>query len=95
MAPPHTMQFAGRADWALMIAIHGALRRDLERHGGRTPAGVHVRVAQRLLASSRVPPEAKLTRVHGHGRPTASWRSGFAKLTQGNAGSSQAGCRLT
>jgi Hemerythrin HHE cation binding domain len=29
MAPPHTMQLAGRADWALMIAIHGALRRDL------------------------------------------------------------------
>ena len=32
MAPPH-MQLAGRADWALMIAIHGALRRDLECHG--------------------------------------------------------------
>ena len=63
MAPPH-MQLAGRADWALMIAIHGALRRDLERHGGRTPAGVYVRVALRLLALSRVPPEAWLTRVH-------------------------------
>ena len=25
MAPPHTMQFAGRAGWALMIAIHDAL----------------------------------------------------------------------
>ena len=31
MAPPHTMQFAGRADWALMIAIHDALRRDLDK----------------------------------------------------------------
>jgi hypothetical protein len=25
------MQFAGRADWALMIAIHDALRRDLDQ----------------------------------------------------------------
>jgi hypothetical protein len=28
--PPHTMQLAGRADWALMTAIHDALRRDLD-----------------------------------------------------------------
>ena len=26
MAPPHTMQRAGRAAWALMKAIHDALR---------------------------------------------------------------------
>jgi len=31
MAPPHTMQFADRADWALMITIHDALRRDLDQ----------------------------------------------------------------
>jgi hypothetical protein len=31
MAPPHTMQLASRADWALMIAIHDALRRDLNQ----------------------------------------------------------------
>jgi hypothetical protein len=31
MAPPHTTQLAGRADWALMIAIHDALRRDLDQ----------------------------------------------------------------
>ena len=31
MAPPHTMQLAGRGDWALMIAIHDALRRDLDQ----------------------------------------------------------------
>jgi WhiB family redox-sensing transcriptional regulator len=31
MAPPHTMQLTGRADWALMIAIHDALRRDLDQ----------------------------------------------------------------
>jgi hypothetical protein len=31
MVPPHTMQLAGRADWALMIAIHDALRRDLDQ----------------------------------------------------------------
>jgi hypothetical protein len=29
--PPHTMQLADRADWALMIAIHDALRRDLDQ----------------------------------------------------------------
>ena len=29
--PPHTMPLTGRADWALMIAIHDALRRDLDQ----------------------------------------------------------------
>jgi Hemerythrin HHE cation binding domain len=29
--PPATMQLADRADWALMIAIHDALRRDLDQ----------------------------------------------------------------
>ena len=29
--PPHTMPLAGRAGWALMIAIHDALRRDLDQ----------------------------------------------------------------
>jgi hypothetical protein len=28
--PPHTMQLTGGADWALMTAIHDALRRDLD-----------------------------------------------------------------
>jgi hypothetical protein len=31
MAPPHTMPLAGRADWALMTAVHDALRRDLDQ----------------------------------------------------------------
>jgi hypothetical protein len=31
MAPPHTMQLTGRADWTLMKAIHDALRRDLDQ----------------------------------------------------------------
>ena len=31
MASPRTMQLADRADWALMIAIHDALRRDLDQ----------------------------------------------------------------
>jgi iron-sulfur cluster repair protein YtfE (RIC family) len=31
MAPPHTIQLAGRADWTLMTAIHDALRRDLDQ----------------------------------------------------------------
>jgi hypothetical protein len=29
--PPHTMPLAGRAGWALMIAIHDAPRRDLDQ----------------------------------------------------------------
>jgi hypothetical protein len=32
--PPHTMRLAVRADWALMIAIHDALRRDLDQGSG-------------------------------------------------------------
>jgi hypothetical protein len=31
MAPPHTVQLTGRADWALMITVHDALRRDLDQ----------------------------------------------------------------
>jgi hypothetical protein len=31
MTQPRTMQLADRADWALMIAIHDALRRDLDQ----------------------------------------------------------------
>ena len=31
MALPHTMSLAGRAGWALMIAVHDALRRDLDQ----------------------------------------------------------------
>ena len=39
--PPHTLQLAGPADWALMIAIHDALRRDLDQlhaTAGHAPA---------------------------------------------------------
>jgi hypothetical protein len=45
MAPPHTAQLAGRADWALMIAIHDALRRDLDQllHGTASHASARVR----------------------------------------------------
>ena len=31
MSPLHTMRLAGRADWALMTAVHDALRRDLDQ----------------------------------------------------------------
>lgn len=31
MAPPHTVQFAGRAERALMTTVHNALRRDLDQ----------------------------------------------------------------
>ena len=31
MAPPHTMQLVGRADWAMMTAVHDALRPDLDQ----------------------------------------------------------------
>jgi hypothetical protein len=45
MAPPHTMQLAGRGDWALMIAIHDALRRDLDQllHATASHASARVR----------------------------------------------------
>jgi len=51
--PPHTMQLAGRADRALTIAIHDALRRDLEHHGGRTEAPRDLRDADRDLRRLR------------------------------------------
>jgi hypothetical protein len=31
MSPSHTMRLVGRADWALMTAVHDALRRDLDQ----------------------------------------------------------------
>lgn len=41
---------AGMRQWieAIIDTLKGQL--DLERHGGRTPAGVFTRIAQRLLA---------------------------------------------
>jgi hypothetical protein len=43
-------RLAGMRQWieAIIDTLKGQL--DLERHGGRTPAGVFARVAQRLLA---------------------------------------------
>ena len=54
--PPRTMQLAGRADWALMIAIHDALRRDLDQllHATAGPASDIQRRHQRS-ANSREP----------------------------------------
>ena len=45
MAPPHTMRLADRADWALMTAVHDALRRDLDQllHGTASPATAQAR----------------------------------------------------
>jgi len=45
--PPPTMQLTGRADWALMIAIHDALRRDLDQllHATASHASARVRWA--------------------------------------------------
>ena len=74
--PPHTMQLAGRADRALTIAIHDALRRDLERHGGRTEAprdlgdaGRDLRRLRRLAsdrpASTAWPPPQLALRIVG------------------------------
>ena len=39
------MQLAGRADWALMTAFHGALRRDLDEllHGTASHASARAR----------------------------------------------------
>jgi hypothetical protein len=47
MAPPHTLQLVGRADWALMIAVHDALRRDLDQllHPAGSPASSRARWA--------------------------------------------------
>jgi hypothetical protein len=47
MAPPHTLQLVGRADWALMIAVHDALRRDLDQllHPAGSPASARARWA--------------------------------------------------
>jgi hypothetical protein len=65
--PPHTMQLAGRA---LTIAIHDALRRDLERNGGRTEAprdlGDAGRDLRRLRRLASDPPAVQ------HGRPRSS-----------------------
>ena len=45
MSPPHTMRLAGRADWALMTAVHDALRRDLDQllHGTASHASARAR----------------------------------------------------
>ena len=45
MAPPHTMQLVGRADWAMMTAVHDALRRDLDQllHGTASQASARTR----------------------------------------------------
>lgn len=45
MAPPHTAQLAGQADWTLMTAIHDALRRDLDQllHGTGSDASARAR----------------------------------------------------
>jgi hypothetical protein len=45
MSPPHTMRLAGRADWALMTAVHDALRRDLDQllHGTASHASARIR----------------------------------------------------
>ena len=45
MSPPHTMRLADRADWALMTAVHDALRRDLDQllHGTASHASARTR----------------------------------------------------
>ena len=44
MAPPHSMQLTGRADWTLMTAIHDALRRDLDQLMDTTDSHAPARV---------------------------------------------------
>lgn len=45
MSPPHTMRLACRADWAMMTAVHDALRRDLDQllHGTASHASARTR----------------------------------------------------
>jgi hypothetical protein len=46
------MQLAGRADWVLMTAVHGALRRDLDEplHGTASHASGRVRWARSAVS---------------------------------------------
>ena len=75
MAPPHTMQLAGKADWTLMTAIHDALRRDLDqllaRHGQpRTGPGPLGHVPRPAALSLR-----RRARGHVAAGPAPNWRA--------------------
>src|SRR5258708_30732581 len=72
MASPHTIQRSGRADWALMTAIHDALRRDLDQllH----PA------ASRTAARARWIVFRDQLRLHLAAEDAAMWRPARARL---------------
>lgn len=73
MAPPHTAQLADQADWALMTAIHDALRRDLDQllHG----------TASHASARTRWGTFRSQLRFHLAAEHTAMWPQVTAKLT--------------
>ena len=73
MAPPHTMQLVGRADWAMMTAVHDALRRDLDQllHG----------TASHASARTRWDTFAGQLRFHLAAEHAAMWPRVKAKLT--------------
>jgi Hemerythrin HHE cation binding domain len=73
MAPPHTAQLAGRADWALMIAIHDALRRDLDQLLHAT--------ASHVSARARWGTFRRQLRFHLAAEHAAMWPQVRAKLT--------------
>ena len=51
MTPPHSAQFAGRADWALMTAVHDTLGRDLDQLLDATASPVSARARWGTLRS--------------------------------------------
>jgi Hemerythrin HHE cation binding domain len=73
MAPPHAAQLADQADWALMSAIHDALRRDLDQllHGAASHAS----------ARARWGTFRSQLRFHLAAEHTAMWPQVTAKLT--------------
>ena len=73
MAPPHTMQLTGRADWALMIAIHDALRRDLNQLLHATASQASARARWATFRSQ--------LRYHLAAEHAAMWPRVRAKLT--------------
>jgi hypothetical protein len=73
MSPPHTTRLASRADWALMTAVHDALRRDLDQllHG----------TASHASARTRWDTFRRQLRFHLAAEHAAMWPRVKAKLT--------------
>jgi hypothetical protein len=73
MAPPHTAQLADQAGWALMTAIHDALRRDLDQLLHATASHASARARWGTFRSQ--------LRFHLAAEHAAMWPQVTAKLT--------------